>query len=69
MAIMKQDDLLRAELAHLRQEHRALDRQIEEIDADSFTDRLALQRLKKRRLGLKDRITRLQDQITPDIIA
>ncbi|MEL6700673.1 MAG: DUF465 domain-containing protein, partial [Pseudomonadota bacterium] len=32
-------------------------------------DRLALQRLKKQKLALKDRIARIEDQLTPDIIA
>jgi len=60
---------LRAELAALREEHRSLDTEIGEMEEQRPVDRIALQRLKKRKLMLKDRIARLEDQIYPDIIA
>ena len=63
------DDPLEAELARLKQEHRDLDAAIETLRADSSGDQLQIQRLKKRKLGLRDRISRLQDELTPDIIA
>ena len=66
MNTMDTEDLLKAELAHLRTEHRALDAEIAEL---GLADRLALQRLKKRKLALKDRISRIEDQLYPDIIA
>ncbi|GHE59777.1 hypothetical protein GCM10019059_18990 [Camelimonas fluminis] len=62
-------DRLGAELARLRQEHRDLDAAIVALGEAGSVDLLQLQRLKKRKLLLKDRIRRLQDELTPDIIA
>ena len=58
-----------AELDHLRQEHRDLDAAIEALTQFGSSDRLQIQRLKKRKLILRDRMTFLDDQLTPDIIA
>ncbi len=58
-----------AELARLNQEHRDLDAAIEALHQSPAPDLLRLQRLKKRKLQLRDRISFLEDQITPDIIA
>ena len=69
----KQDK--RAELARLLEEHRELDEAIAwltdggEAGAGAGADQVQIQRLKKRKLGLKDEISRLQDAILPDIIA
>ena len=60
---------LEAELARLRQEHRDLDGAIEALEQMVAGDQLQIQRLKKRKLILKDQIRRLEDQLTPDIIA
>jgi hypothetical protein len=60
---------LREELARLMQEHRDLDAAIEALQTSPGPDILQLQRLKKRKLQLKDRITFIEDEITPDIIA
>ncbi len=60
---------LRAELARLKQEHRDLDTAIEALERMVAGDQLQIQRLKKRKLILKDRIGFLEDQLTPDIIA
>lgn len=60
---------LRRELARLRQEHRDLDTAIDALEAMSASDKLQLQRLKKRKLILRDRIIDLEDQLNPDIIA
>ncbi|GJE17460.1 MULTISPECIES: YdcH family protein [Methylobacterium] len=57
------------ELARLRQEHRDLDGAIDALELSVAGDQLQVQRLKKRKLGLRDRISYLEDQITPDIIA
>lgn len=57
------------ELEHLRQEHRDLDSAIEALLHIGSADRLQIQRLKKRKLALRDRMTFLEDQLTPDIIA
>jgi hypothetical protein len=60
---------VRMELARLRQEHRDLDAAIAAMTALGTSDTIQIQRLKKRKLVLKDRITFLEDQIVPDIIA
>ncbi len=59
----------KAELEHLRQEHRDLDAAIEALTHLGAADRLQIQRLKKRKLSLRDRMSFLDDQLTPDIIA
>jgi hypothetical protein len=56
-------------LAELRAAHRALDDQIRQLVEDGFADQLELQRLKKRKLALKDRIARMESDRLPDIIA
>ena len=66
---MSHEEIIRAKLAALRREHRDLDEEIAALSASALTSSLALQRLKKRKLVLKDRIARLEDEITPDIIA
>ena len=58
-----------AELARLREEHRDLDMAIEALERMVAGDQLQIQRLKKRKLVLRDRMTYLEDQLTPDIIA
>ncbi len=50
-------------------EHRDLDAAIAGLTADAEPDELQIRRLKKRKLWLKDEMTRLQMQITPDILA
>jgi hypothetical protein len=60
----------REELARLRAEHRDLDTQIvAQEESSSLADQLQIKRLKKRKLALKDRITAIEDQLLPDIIA
>jgi len=58
---------LRAKLAELMQEHRDLDTAIHALIGSH--DMLQLTRLKKRKLQLKDQITKIQGQLLPDIIA
>lgn len=58
-----------AEAARLREEHRDLDAAIEALELVGKGDQLQIQRLKKRKLFLRDRISFLDDQLTPDIIA
>ena len=60
---------LEAELERLRQEHRDLDAAIEALGAVGAGDQLQIQRLKKRKLALRDRLSSVEDQLTPDIIA
>jgi hypothetical protein len=60
---------LRAQLARLQQEHRDLDAAIVALQDSPGSDLIQVQRLKKRKLQLRDRITFIEDQLTPDIIA
>jgi hypothetical protein len=60
---------LRAQLARLQQEHRDLDAAIEALQGSPGSDLLQVQRLKKRKLYLRDRIKFIDNQLTPDIIA
>jgi hypothetical protein len=60
---------LRAQLSRLLQEHRDLDVAIAALQASPGADIIQVQRLKKRKLQLRDRITFIEDQLTPDIIA
>ena len=70
MAITPEEEReLREQLARLLQEHRDLDSAIEALQVSPGSDLLQVQRLKKRKLYLRDRITFIEDQLTPDIIA
>ena len=60
---------LRGQLARLLQEHRDLDAAIEALQVSPGSDLLQVQRLKKRKVHLRDRIKFIDDQLTPDIIA
>lgn len=60
---------IKAKLEELRSEHRDLDEVIDRLVEKPPFDQLQLQRLKKRKLGLKDQIIRLESQLIPDIIA
>ena len=62
-------DEMRQRLEALQSEHRDLDDVIARISGEAPFDQLQIQRLKKRKLVLKDEITRLQDTLLPDIIA
>lgn len=66
---MAREDVLRVKLAALQAEHRDLDDAIRALEDKGTGDMFTIRRLKKQKLGLKDRIARLEDQITPDIIA
>ncbi|CAN5202898.1 DUF465 domain-containing protein [soil metagenome] len=65
----EEDREIRRELAELRQEHRDLDTAIAAMAEAAHVDTIRIQRLKKRKLVLKDRIAVLEDRILPDIIA
>lgn len=69
--LMDQDEdrKLRQRLTQLKGEHRDLDEAINVLEASPARDQLMLTRLKKRKLGLKDEIARIEDQLFPDIIA
>lgn len=60
---------IRIEVERLRLEHRDIEDAIDALLALGAADQLQIQRLKKRKLLLRDRIAVLEDQLTPDIIA
>lgn len=66
---MNSEDVLRVRLEVLRREHRDLDDAIHVLETSGRGEQLAIRRLKKQKLVLKDKIGRIEDQLTPDIIA
>jgi hypothetical protein len=60
---------LNLELERLKQEHRDLDSAIDALLATNGHDRIQVQRLKKRKLQLRDRVSAIEDELFPDIIA
>ncbi len=66
---MTHEDVLRVRLEVLIREHRDLDEAIRALEENTRPDQLMLRRLKKQKLALKDRIARIEDELTPDIIA
>ena len=65
----EQIEQIKRRIVELGIEHRDLDEVIARITSDPSPDEFQLHRLKKRKLWLKDEVTRLQMQITPDILA
>jgi hypothetical protein len=63
------DPAIRKRVLELRQEHYDLDASIRAVEISPQPDQLLVARLKRRKLALRDQITRLEDQILPDIIA
>ncbi|MFC7703197.1 YdcH family protein [Plastorhodobacter daqingensis] len=66
---MNSEEVLRIKLEVLRREHRDLDDAIHALEGATRPDQLTLRRLKKQKLALKDQIARIEDILTPDIIA
>ncbi len=66
---MSHQDILRVKLEVLRREHRDLDAAIHAMEESGRADHLALRRLKRQKLSLKDQIARVEDELLPDIIA
>jgi hypothetical protein len=62
-------EVIKAKLEALKIEHRDLDDVIERLVEKPPFNQLQMQRLKKRKLGLKDQITKLESRLIPDIIA
>lgn len=60
---------LHHKLAELRQEHRDLDDVISRLASTPPFDQLQIQRLKKRKLAIKDQIIKIESALLPDIIA
>ena len=65
----RDDRELRELLVKLRDEHRSLDEEIVALELAADADQLTIKRLKKKKLLIKDQITAVEDQLTPDIIA
>ena len=59
---------MRLSAARLRQEHEDYDAAINAMIATGC-DALRIQRMKKKKLAIKDKLTQIEDQIVPDIIA
>jgi len=66
---MSEQEALRQKLAELELEHRDLDDVIARLTERAPYDQLQLQRLKKRKLILKDQISHIEGELLPDIIA
>ena len=66
---MLDEDQLREQLEDLKQEHKNLDREIDDMTSAGAIDFLQVQRLKKRKLMLKDMIQQIESDLLPDIIA
>ena len=62
-------DELRALLKRLKTEHRAIDMEIKALGETGVTDMLKIKRMKKIKLSMKDKISFIENQLTPDIIA
>ena len=66
---MADTEALRSKLEKLKTEHRDLDGVILRVTENTSFNQLQVQRLKKRKLALKDQIAKLESQLLPDIIA
>jgi len=66
---MEDEDALREKMAELTHEHQDLDATIGRLVEMPVVDALQLQRLKKRKLQLKDMIEKIENELIPDIIA
>jgi len=66
---MSEDETIRQRLEQLHTEHRDLDDVISRLADDNTSDELQVKRLKKRKLQIKDTITRLENQLVPDLNA
>lgn len=63
------EEALEARLAEVRQDHADLDAAIQALSQSPLPDMMLIGRLKRKKLALKDEITRIEDLLTPDIIA
>jgi hypothetical protein len=63
------DEDMTSLLRRLKSEHRAVDQEIKAMIETGVTDMLKIKRMKKIKLAMKDKITFIENQITPDIIA
>jgi hypothetical protein len=63
------EEALEARLSELRQDHADLDAAIQALSLSPLPDLIVIGRLKRKKLVLKDEIARIEDYLTPDIIA
>jgi hypothetical protein len=63
------EDALRDRLAEMRQDHADLDAAVQALSHSPLPDMLLIRRLKRKKLALKDEISRIEALLTPDIIA
>jgi len=66
---MDETQALRKRLSQLKKEHRRLDGKIARLEDSRPFNQLEIQRLKKRKLSLKDKIKKIENDLLPDIIA
>lgn len=66
---MEDQDALRTKLSDLESQHRDLDDVIARLAEGPSVDQIQMQRLKKRKLLLKDEIAKVKSKLLPDIIA
>lgn len=65
----EESEAIREALVELQLEHRDLDEIIHHLSLEPSIEQLKIKRLKKRKLHLKDQITRLENKLIPDILA
>ena len=63
------EEVLQARLAEIRQDHADFDAAIQALSLSPLPDMMLIGRLKRKKLLLKDEIARIEDMLTPDIIA
>ncbi len=68
-AMPEEQEAIKRKLEELRVEHRDLDDVISRVNEEAPFDQIRMQRLKKRKLALRDQINHLESQLLPDIIA
>ncbi|CUX79601.1 MAG: putative conserved small protein containing a coiled-coil domain [Roseibaca calidilacus] len=66
---LSHEEVLRLKLEVFKRKHRDLDEAIAALQAQGPNTALTVQRFKKEKLILKDEIARIEDELTPDIIA
>jgi len=66
---MNEQDELKERLAEMKSEHRDLDDAIQALSQRGVPDMIQIQRLKKRKLFLRDEIIKIESKLLPDIIA
>jgi hypothetical protein len=63
------EEALQARLTDLRQDHADFDAAVQALALSPLPDMMLIARLKRKKLALKDEIARIEDMLTPDIIA